>query len=98
MIDGFQFVNLTAIGTTKLIDENRKGYLKGFSVNSAYTGSLALYDSQSGTPVGTTATDKLIGVFGTPNVSPNFISLNIRVRNGLVAVATGTPNVTIVFQ
>lgn len=95
--EGFQFQNITAIGTTNLIT-GRKGFFKGVAVNSAFTGTVRMYDSSSTAPAGTTPTDMIIATIGTPNVTPTFIAYNARVKNGLVAAATGTPSVTIVYE
>lgn len=95
--EGFAFKNLAAAGTTKLID-SRKGFFKGVAVNSTFVGTVAIYDSSAGTPVGTTATDMIIATIGTPSITPQFLAYNARVRNGLTVVTSGTPQVTVVYE
>jgi hypothetical protein len=94
METGFQFSNVTSAGTTKFID-SRSGVLHAVTANSSATGTLVLYDTTSGTP-GTA--DTKIATIGGGALSPNTFEYHSRVKNGLVGVATGTPELTVTFQ
>ena len=84
--DGFSYTNIIAAGTTTLIS-GRKGVLHAIAISSPYVGTVILTDG-----AGTIAT------IGTPSVTDNTILFDARVRDGLVSVATGTPNLTIMFK
>ncbi|MEK9208160.1 MAG: hypothetical protein AAB922_06760 [Patescibacteria group bacterium] len=94
MEKGFQFSNVTAVGTTKFID-SRFGVLNCVTANSSATGTLVLYDTTSGTP-GTA--DTKIATIGGGALSPQTFRYNLRVKNGLVGVSSGTPELTVTFQ
>lgn len=84
--DGFSYQNITKAGTTTLISD-RKGQLHSVVVNSTYTGTVQLKDG-SGT----------IATIGTPSVNPAVITYDARVQEGLVAISTGTPDITIIYK
>lgn len=93
-MSGYQYLNVTGVGTAKLI-YSRPGVLGGVCVNSSYVGTVMLYDTTSASP-GTA--DTLIATIGTPSQWPQETLSNIRVINGLVYAATGTPDVTIKYD
>jgi len=84
--DGFSYSNIIAAGTSTLIS-GRKGFLHSVVISSPYVGTVILTDG-SGT----------IATIGTPSVTATTLSFDARVKDGLVAVATGTPNLTIIYQ
>ena len=97
MREGFAFKNFTTAGTTKLVDA-RKAFLKAVLVNSIFVGTIKVYDSSAGTPVGTTATDRIVSTIGTPSIAPQVLPYNARMINGLTIVTSGTPEVTVVYE
>jgi len=84
--DGFSYLNIVAAGTSTLIT-GRKGVLHGVAVCSPYVGTVILTDGAA-----------TIATIGTPSVTDNTILFDVRVKDGLVAIATGTPNLTIMYK
>lgn len=84
--DGFQYSNIIAAGTSTLIS-SRKGVLHTITINSPYTGTVIFKDG-SGT----------IAAIGTPSMSHATLQYDARVKDGLTAVATGTPDLTVTYK
>jgi hypothetical protein len=84
--DGFSYTNIIEAGTTTLIN-TRKGVLHSVVISQPYVGTVIL---SSGT--GTIAT------IGTPSVTDTTLLFDARVKDGLTAVATGTPNLTVIYK
>jgi len=84
--DGFSYSNIIAAGTTTLIS-GRKGVLHAINVNNPYVGTTIIKDG-SGT----------IATIGTPSINPATIAFDARVKDGLVAISTGTPDITIIYK
>ena len=92
---GCQYTKVSG-GTSITLVSDRNTYLKGIVVAGTYVGTLALYDSA--TLAGTTAGNNF-ATLGLPALNhPNSINFDMRLRNGLVYEATGTPIVTIVYN
>jgi hypothetical protein len=84
--DGFSYTNIIAAGTTTLID-TRKGVLHSVVISQPYTGTVVL---SSGSDT--------IATIGTPSVTATTLQFDARCKDGLTAVATGTPNLTVIYQ
>lgn len=84
--DGFQYSNIIAAGTSTLIS-SRKGVLHTVTINNPYTGTVILR-SGSGT----------IAAIGTAGVNQVTLQYDARVKDGLTAVATGTPDLTVTYK
>lgn len=84
--DGFSYKNITAKGTTTLID-GRKGVLHSVVISAPYVGTVVL---SSGSDT--------IATIGTPSVEPATLQFDARVKDGLTAVATGTPTLTVIYK
>ena len=85
--DGFQYVNITAIGTTviRAIPANLHSITPEVSV-----GTVTLYDSA--TVAGTAAANRVFGFTGGTAVQDCFPRiLDIQFKNGIIAVNLGTP-------
>lgn len=86
----FDYKYIAAAGSGVL--KSMPGQLGLAMINSAYTGTVTLFDNPSGTSVST------ICVYGTPSLSPNSVGAPLSFHNGLYYVATGTPNVTVTYK
>jgi hypothetical protein len=84
--DGFSFKNITAAGTTALIS-SRKGVLHSVVISAPYVGTVVL---SSGSDT--------IATIGTPSVTDTTLLFDARVKDGLTAVATGTPTLTVIYK
>lgn len=80
--DNYYKVTGTAVGTVTIIPE--KTTFRTLISGTATTGTVVFYDSASGTTA-----DILFEVTGAANINR---ALNIRVRNGLTYVTSGTTN------
>lgn len=83
--DGYQWTAIsgTAAGTTTLF--NRKGILHSVVFSGTAAGTIAFYDSASGTN-----SSKIIEMGNEVSGVPLEVEINARVRNGLTYVITGT--------
>ena len=92
---GFAYAKVSG-GTSITLVTDRTTYLKRVIVPGTYVGTLALYDSA--TLAGTTAGNNF-ATLGLPALNhPRHIDFDVRLRNGLVYDATGTPLVTLVYN
>lgn len=84
--DGFSYKNITAAGTSTLIS-GRKGVLHSVVISAPYVGTVVLSDGSN-----------TIATIGTPSVTDTTLLFDARVKDGLTAVATGTPTLTVIYK
>lgn len=91
MHNEFNFYNIAAAGTVSL--KTRTAQLHTVALNNNFTGTVVLYDTANGTP-GTA--DTKIATIANPQGAAT-LHYECRTKKGLVAVATGTPNLTVTY-
>lgn len=93
-VSAAQYTIVTGVGTTVITD--RSANLYKVILPGTFVGSVEWYDTS--TTAGTAATNKVYNV-GIPLLNQyREINLDLRVKNGLVAVATGTPTLTFTWD
>lgn len=87
MINGaWKRISGTAAGTTTLID-SRQGQFNGLYLGGTSAGTIAFYDTASGTSAATEIFSRSLVTVGT---APQWLEMKFDVRNGLKIVTTGT--------
>lgn len=91
---GFQWTNIGTIGTTVIAD--RSARLVRVVVPGTYVGTVNFDDTR--TAAGTTATSRILSL-GIPNTNVGGnIEIDANCKNGLLASATGTPVITVIWD
>lgn len=95
MINGsWKRISGTAAGTTTLID-SRQGQFNGLFLGGTSAGTVAFYDTASGTTADSEIFTRSLITVGS---APSWLDLKFDVRNGLKIVSTGVYDFVVVYQ
>lgn len=87
---GFDYKRINAAGSAVIKDFSTR--IVGYHINSAYVGTVQLYDNAAGTSSANPIT------IGTPTATPFGQQLDIGFHRGCYYVASGTPDITLFYE